>query len=297
MINYSLLPVAAPIALGSVNLKNKLNQPLDVGGQAIFVCKTGTATIAYNYKKYTLQAGSIFIAFGDVSFIPFDVSVDFSVFVLAVSDQAARSVAYQDEYGLFDFLHQYPVFVLTAEQRKLVSSWQHMVEWALTLGSDSSTDQLLFNAMTSFFLALEVEVKKRYPLTKRGVEHSRSGGMVNQLIRLILEHVRENNSLSFYADKLNVTPGYLNKIMQKEYHRSPKAVIDCFVLAEVKALLSTTDLSMKEIASEMNFDDPAYLNRFFSRHTGISLTKFRSGIRQQAVKSSQTPYATCPSYR
>ncbi len=291
------MPTDAPIALGMVSFIAHLNQPLDVGCRAIFVCKTGRATLAYNFKKYTLRAGGIFIAFGDVSVIPFDVSADFSAFVLAVSDQAAGALAYQDEYGLFDFLHEHPVFNLTAEQRKLVNNWQHMVEWTVKSGNDSSTERLLLNAMTSFFLALESEVKKRYALTKWGAESPCYSSTVNKLLKLIMEHVRGNHSLSFYADRLNVTPGYLHKLMQKEFHKAPKAVIDCFVLAEVKALLTTTDLSIKEIAREMNFDDPAYLNRFFNRYTGMSLTKFRSEIRQPSVPVSQSPYQTCPLYR
>ncbi len=66
--------------------------------------------------------------------------------------------------------------------------------------------------------------------------------------------------------------------MQKEFQTTLKAMIDCFVVSEVKALLTTSNLSIKEIASEMNFEDPSYLNRFFNRHAGISLTRFRAEI-------------------
>lgn len=59
---------------------------------------------------------------------------------------------------------------------------------------------------------------------------------------------------------------------------SPKDLIERQVILEIKALLETSDMSVKEIAEKMNFDDASYMCRFFKRHTGVSFTTYRNQI-------------------
>lgn len=56
---------------------------------------------------------------------------------------------------------------------------------------------------------------------------------------------------------------------------TPKGLIERQVILEMKMLLETTDMSVKEIAGCLNFEDGSYMCRFFKRHTGISLTEYR----------------------
>ncbi len=56
---------------------------------------------------------------------------------------------------------------------------------------------------------------------------------------------------------------------------TPKGLIERQVMLEMKMLLETTDMSVKEIAGYLNFEDGSYMCRFFKRHTGISLIEYR----------------------
>ncbi|WP_404478878.1 helix-turn-helix domain-containing protein [Sphingobacterium sp. ML3W] len=57
---------------------------------------------------------------------------------------------------------------------------------------------------------------------------------------------------------------------------SPKGLIDRQVTLEIKALLRSTDLSIKEIAYRLNFEDSSYLTRYFKKQTGMTLTQYRN---------------------
>lgn len=81
--------------------------------------------------------------------------------------------------------------------------------------------------------------------------------------------------MKFYADKLNVTPDYLYKLIYRSDNVTPKEMIDRQTIITIKTYLQNTDLSVKNIASELNFDDPSYMCRFFRRMTGVSPVKFR----------------------
>jgi YesN/AraC family two-component response regulator len=50
---------------------------------------------------------------------------------------------------------------------------------------------------------------------------------------------------------------------------------------EAKSLLANTNNSMKEIAFELYFEDPAYFGRFFKKHTGLTPLHFREHMRKK----------------
>ena len=75
---------------------------------------------------------------------------------------------------------------------------------------------------------------------------------------------------------------------------TPKGLIERQVILEMKMLLETTDMSVKEIAEYLNFEDGSYMCRFFKRHTGISLTAL-SGYRNFFIftgRSQKTLFMT-----
>ncbi|WP_347239665.1 helix-turn-helix domain-containing protein [Providencia rettgeri] len=45
------------------------------------------------------------------------------------------------------------------------------------------------------------------------------------------------------------------------------------------------NLSIKQIADELNFEDTSYLCRYFKRHTGMTLTGFKKRIAQKELKN------------
>lgn len=52
-------------------------------------------------------------------------------------------------------------------------------------------------------------------------------------------------------------------------------ILEGQVVLETKKWLTTSSLSVKEMADRLNFGDASYMNRFFKRHTGLSLTEYR----------------------
>ncbi|WP_312390061.1 AraC family transcriptional regulator [Chryseobacterium sp.] len=278
MIKHKLLANNSVFFSGYNDLKQYVSQPIDVGYMTIMICHSGNAVLSYDFKKHHISMDNMFIMFGDVSTIPLVISEDFSATVFVVSDVMADDISYKEFHNLFDFLHLNPMLVLNPEQINFVNNWKVTVDYALKSNDGIFAKRFILNCLHTFFMFMEAEVKKSNIFPLPGCEECGYSITANKLLKLILEHIRENQSLTFFAEKLNVTPGYLHKIMRKEFDRSPKQIMDCFTLGEVKSLLTTTDLSVKEIAYEMNFNDPSYLNRFFTKHTGIAMSKFRANL-------------------
>ena len=95
----------------------------------------------------------------------------------------------------------------------------------------------------------------------------------------IEDHFREHWSLAGYAGSLGVTEARLNDICRRIADLPSKKIIHERVMQESKRLLLFTNQSINEICFELGFKDPAYFNRFFSRHAGISPGNYRNYYR------------------
>lgn len=95
-------------------------------------------------------------------------------------------------------------------------------------------------------------------------------------LKLVSATICENLSVSDYASKLNFTVDKLNKICKENYGQSPKTIILEKKITEAKRLLYFTDLSVKEIAFQLGFEDSSYFSRIFKQKTNLSPTEFKS---------------------
>jgi YesN/AraC family two-component response regulator len=93
---------------------------------------------------------------------------------------------------------------------------------------------------------------------------------------LLTNHFREDRSVQFYADTLKISTRQLNSICQRASGQNAKEIIDHYTIIELQVALMYTHKSFQEPVSEFHFPDQSYLNRYFKRHTGYSLTEFRA---------------------
>ncbi|WP_291528348.1 helix-turn-helix domain-containing protein [Bacteroides sp. UBA939] len=91
--------------------------------------------------------------------------------------------------------------------------------------------------------------------------------------------LREHHSVQYYADKLCITPNYLNEIVSSAMNISAKQYIRNKVMDEAKSLLVYTDLPVSEIAFELHFSTVSYFVRSFRQLTGESPLAYRKAHR------------------
>lgn len=82
-------------------------------------------------------------------------------------------------------------------------------------------------------------------------------------------------SVAFYASQLNIHPNYLNTLVKSQTGFTAKESILSRLILEAKYLLQTTNLSIKEIASKLGFDDANYFTSFFKRCEKIAPAAYR----------------------
>lgn len=97
-----------------------------------------------------------------------------------------------------------------------------------------------------------------------------------RVLNYIEEHYREPVTLSELAGLMNISTMYFSNSFKKAFHISPKQYILNKRLTEGQRLLLETDLSVKEIAYAVGFENENYFSEFFSQKVGISALRFRS---------------------
>ncbi|GET27230.1 helix-turn-helix domain-containing protein [Prolixibacter sp. NT017] len=145
---------------------------------------------------------------------------------------------------------------------------------------DKFSRSIVLNLLNLFFL----EASRLYE-QQNSKEEVEPGDAPNSSIiefkALIDKHYREEKGVAFYAERLNMQPSCLNNVTRRTSGITAGEMIRNRIITEVKRLLFSTDLSIKEIGVEMGFDDPAYFSRFFKKYTGTSLSDFRERSRKK----------------
>ncbi|PXV66283.1 AraC-like DNA-binding protein [Dysgonomonas alginatilytica] len=107
------------------------------------------------------------------------------------------------------------------------------------------------------------------------VSFSHRADLLNQLLRLLLTHYREERSVAFYADKMCLTSKYLSKIIKEISGKSILEWISETVIMASKALLKSSEMTVLQISEELNFPNPSFFSRFFKKHTGMTPIEYR----------------------
>ena len=103
----------------------------------------------------------------------------------------------------------------------------------------------------------------------------RSSELYNELLDAIAEHHREASDVKFYADLLNVSSRYLAQVTRRISGKSPKAIIDDYLIHEIELQLKSTDNTVQEIAYRFGFSSQAHFTKFFKKLRGVSPTEYR----------------------
>ncbi|AWO01797.1 hypothetical protein DLD77_08860 [Chitinophaga alhagiae] len=96
---------------------------------------------------------------------------------------------------------------------------------------------------------------------------------------LIEERYRQLKNVSDYAALLHIKPVLLNEISKQLSGITAGEHIRNRVILEAQRYLYNTDLTAKEIAYKLGFEDPHYFSRFFKKYTNQSPSEFKELAR------------------
>ena len=108
----------------------------------------------------------------------------------------------------------------------------------------------------------------------------RTAYIVKQLMALLATGIsRTERDVSYYAQRLNVSPKYLSATIKRVTGHSVTSYIDRHTVPILKDYLDDESLSLTQIADYMNFTSLSYFSRYCTKHLGQSPSSYRQSLQ------------------
>ena len=110
--------------------------------------------------------------------------------------------------------------------------------------------------------------------------------------RFLLEaryNCSKHRDVAWYANKVGVTPKYLTEVSKDATNRPAGDWIDEYAAIILRKELSAENLSLTDLAKEMNFSSLPAFTRYVKRVLGCSPSEFRDSLRKKYVFIEKRP--------
>ena len=187
-------------------------------------------------------------------------------YVVTLSDRFAKVL--RDDEALDALLSKPDVLEPGAA---LAARLQAICEQMLLADGPGAGADLLRRALAEAFLRMVAEI---------GADptQGRSDELVDRFRTLVQDHLREQRSLGFFAERLNATERTLSRRVRAALGISPGQYLNDRIAAEATRLLRFTNASCSNVADELGFADPSYFSRFYARITGRRPSAVRGSL-------------------
>ena len=264
-----------PFTIGSDDFRKLKEKYIKLEDASIFFCTSGQAHISIDLQEYELKPDTqVVLLPGRVLHVS-SVSEDFRLLYIGFSNKFFHEITNRLEPTFFHFLKDNPCVVLPYERTEQIHILARSIDNIYHDRENLFRIQIARNCIQSFLLDIYDKTKRYFDQSnEEGV--SRREELFKRFIQHIHRHCATHREVSFYAEKLYITPRYLSTIVQNVGHATAKSIIDHHVIVEIKTALKTTNLSVQEISNQMNFPDQSFFGRYFKKHTGMSPLQYRN---------------------
>lgn len=96
-----------------------------------------------------------------------------------------------------------------------------------------------------------------------------------KFMQLLQDNSHERKTVTFYADKLCLTPDYFAKAIKTHTKRNVTDWINETLLRQAKLYLRDTEMTIQQVADMLNFSDQSAFGKFFKKQTGMSPAQYQ----------------------
>ncbi|MBQ7342779.1 MAG: AraC family transcriptional regulator [Alistipes sp.] len=194
---------------------------------------------------------------------------------LYVGQNSVAEILDYDANSVVDLL----AFTLSAENENIKEEYliskeneRWMEEYLQLIYTISATQPFDWRSVEHLLLSLH------YRIVDSTASSHHPKGRKEELFRLFIEQLnthRGKHDLSFYAERMNISPQYLSRLVFETSGTAASDWINRAVTLQAKLLLRSSGHTVEQIAEELNFSTTPYFCRFFKRVVGITPTEYR----------------------
>jgi AraC family transcriptional activator of pobA len=242
--------------------------------EILFITK-GTGKYIIDMQEYEIKPNSVFfLSPGQIHEIAFSEDINGYIFLFTSSFYLSNKT---DPYKLFEFPFFYslkydnpPLYLQNNSQANELDALFRKAIAEIDIHAIDSKE-----AIHAILDLLLIYCKRWYPQTEGS--HLKKGHiLIKRFKQLIEDKCTENLNVKEYADLLHVTANYLSETVKESTGRTPTDFINDRMTLEIKRLLTHTQLTIQEIAYQLNFSDQSNFSKYFKKTSGLSPGEFRN---------------------
>jgi AraC-like DNA-binding protein len=183
------------------------------------------------------------------------------------------------QYGFFSYSTNEALHLSDEEQRTVISIF-HMIETELDSRIDDYSQDVVL-AQLELLLNYANRFYKRQFITRKAA----SSELLEKLEDILTQHFYNDQTahrgiptVQMLADQLNMSPSYLSDLLRALTGRSAQQHIHEKLIGKAKEMLSTTSLSVSEVAYALGFEHSQSFSKLFRTKTSLTPMEFRQSF-------------------
>ena len=180
-------------------------------------------------------------------------------------------------YGFFSYSANEALSLSEEEEASIVAVLDNIKkEYSATI--DSYTQDVIISHLELLF-SYSNRFYNRQFITTKSLNHD----LLTRFEALLVDHFNNEETLSkgiptvnALADQLNISAGYLSDMLRALTGQNAQQHIHAKMIEKAKEILSTSNLTVAEVAYQLGFGHPQSFSKIFKRKTNISPIDFRN---------------------
>ncbi len=253
-----------------------VNKPEQVDAYSMYWIKEGKGTYNIDFESYSfdgnvlffLSPGQVFSVDSEKIKEAYKITFIRDFYCIQTHDKEVSCNGV-----LFNNIYETPfVKPAQADIKKLDFIISSLIE---EFQSEETAQYDMLQAYLKQFIVLSVRIKKEDFQLKEDPQTK----LFKDFSLLVDLNFKKEHSVTYYAERLGLSPKSITKHFQKNGTTSPSEYIKNRLLLEAKRQLIYTDGSVKQIAYDLGFNDPAYFTRFFTKSAQKSPLQFKKDYK------------------
>jgi AraC family transcriptional regulator, transcriptional activator of pobA len=251
------------------DILQKLLQPRRLTSYFIVLIDSGSITYNLDLQDITLAEGHLLFAMPNQVFTPPAKTPDLKYFKVLFDENTLALLPQQFPFLVNPLNSQAIIFDNGTRER--VKKVFEILNQMLYLDKEPTDTEIIL----AYLNTLLAELNSAYFKDKEPI-HSLNTNLSKFIeFKLAVEtHLSEQPSVHSIAEKLSLSTNSLYRIVKEYSGVSPKDFFTNRLMIEAQRKLHYSTLSVKELAYELGFNDPAYFSRLFKKSTGQTISEF-----------------------
>lgn len=242
------------------------------------LCKDGEVDITYNQKHYVLKKNSLIVGIPDIvvqinsqSLIDANAMFCKKEFLDGLNVNVNNSLIH-----ILLYILNNPILELTAEELSdLQHTFMDLEKFAKTNEEDFFTKEIIASGIRAFIYKVCRIVSCRIKQSEYPRVNTRKYDYFKRFFALLATGYKQHRNVNWYAEQLHLSTKYFTSLIRQVSGRTTVDWINDRVIYEAKNLLLYSEMSITEIAYQLNFPSTSFFSKYFKNIVGINPSEFR----------------------